>query len=232
MRVPARPNPSIASAEPRDGIAVAVSVATTEHFTLQTARSTTVAEANSRASGYLATLSSTLIALAFIGNMSGLNTAFYLFSTLLLPVLAFVGIVTFGRLVQCTTEDIAYARRIAKLREFYVDVIPDLERYLTIVRGDATSELPGKGHDQPSKRQLFLTIAGMIAVVNSVVIGTACGLVASIVTSNSLVPSLAVGAPAALMSLVAHAAHQQQVLRRGKGQVVDEFAVVVPSATH
>ena len=41
--------------------------ATTEHFTLQTARSNTVSEANGRATVYLAALSSNLIALAFIG---------------------------------------------------------------------------------------------------------------------------------------------------------------------
>ena len=70
-----------------DRLGAAVSFATTEHFTLQTARSTTVAEASSRATGYFAVLSSTLIALAFVGNMSGLSDAFYLFCSLLLPCL-------------------------------------------------------------------------------------------------------------------------------------------------
>jgi hypothetical protein len=48
----------------------AATFATTEHFNLQTARATTVSEANGRASIYLAALSSNLIALAFIGQMS------------------------------------------------------------------------------------------------------------------------------------------------------------------
>jgi hypothetical protein len=52
-----------------DRLAPAVTFATTEHFTLQTARVATVAEANGRASIYLAALSSNLIALAFIGQM-------------------------------------------------------------------------------------------------------------------------------------------------------------------
>ena len=129
MRIPVGPSPSISlPAEPRDALGAAVSLATTEHFTLQTARSTTVAEANSRASGYLAVLSSTVI-LAFIGNMSGISTALFFVGFLLLPVLAFIGIVTFGRLVQTTDEDIAYARRIAKLRAFYVEVAPELEPF-------------------------------------------------------------------------------------------------------
>ena len=69
----------------------AVTFATTEHFNLQTARALTVSEANGRASIYLAALSSNLIALAFIGQMSRLGAAFYAFALILLPVLAFVG---------------------------------------------------------------------------------------------------------------------------------------------
>ena len=58
-----------------DRLAAAVSFATIEHFNLQTARAATVSEANGRAIIYLAALSSNLIALAFIGQMSRLGTA-------------------------------------------------------------------------------------------------------------------------------------------------------------
>ena len=51
--------------------APAAAFATTEHFNLQTARALTVSEANGRASIYLAALSGNLIALAFVGQMSG-----------------------------------------------------------------------------------------------------------------------------------------------------------------
>jgi hypothetical protein len=112
-----------------DRLGPAVTFATTEHFNLQTARATTVSEANGRASIYLAAVSSNLIALAFIGQMSRLGTAFYVSALIVLPVLAFVGVVTFQRLVQSSVEDIAYARRIARLREFYLEVAPEVEPY-------------------------------------------------------------------------------------------------------
>ena len=108
----------------------AATFATTEHFNLQTARAVTVSEANGRASIYLAALSGNLIALAFVGQMSRLGAAFYAFALILLPVLAFVGVVTFLRLVQCSIEDLAYAQRIALLRSFYLRVSPELEPYL------------------------------------------------------------------------------------------------------
>jgi hypothetical protein len=57
----------------------AATFATTEHFNLQSARAVTVSEANGRASISLAALSSNLIALAFIGQMSRLGAAFYAF---------------------------------------------------------------------------------------------------------------------------------------------------------
>jgi hypothetical protein len=54
----------------------ATTFATTEHFNVQTARAMTVSKANGRASIFLAALSSNLIALAVIGQMSRLGVAF------------------------------------------------------------------------------------------------------------------------------------------------------------
>ena len=71
---------------PRSGPA-ATFATTTEHFSLQTARAITVSEANGRAAIYLAALSSNLIALAFIGQMSQLGVAFYSFALILLPAM-------------------------------------------------------------------------------------------------------------------------------------------------
>src|SRR5215216_359451 len=148
----------------------AATFATTEHFNLQTARALTVSEANGRAAIYLAALSGNLIALAFVGQMSRLGAVFYAFALILLPVLAFVGVVTFLRLVQASIEDIAYANRIALLRSFYLGVTPELKPYLVAVSG-TPSAAPFEGERlAPSAWQLTLTAAGMVAVVNSVVV--------------------------------------------------------------
>ena len=132
-----------------DRLGPAVTFATTEHFNLQTARAGTISEANGRASIYLAALSSNLIALAFIGQMSRLGTAFRAFALILLPALAFVGTVTFQRLVQSSIEDIAYAQRIGRLRGFYLALAPELEPYVLAVgavTGVATLILQRRHH--------------------------------------------------------------------------------------
>jgi hypothetical protein len=82
------------------------------------------------------------------------------------PVLAFVGIVTSQRLVQSSFEDIAYAQRIARLRNLYIALAPELEPYLLVPRGRPGESLLHGGRLEPSRWQLALTTAGMVAVVN------------------------------------------------------------------
>jgi len=53
-----------------------VSIITTEHYNLQTGRSMTTAETNGRASLFVGVVSSGLIALTFVGQISHLGTAF------------------------------------------------------------------------------------------------------------------------------------------------------------
>src|SRR4051794_1433600 len=120
----------------------AAAFATTEHFNLQTARSITVAESNGRASIYLAALSTNLIALAFIGQTSRLGAAFPAFALILLPVMTFIGITTFERLVQSSVEDLAYARRIGVLRGFYLDIGPDPDPYPPLSSPPSERPLP------------------------------------------------------------------------------------------
>jgi hypothetical protein len=210
-----------------DRLGPAVTMATTEHFNLQTARAATISEANGRANIYLAALSSNLIALAFIGQMSRLGTAFYAFSLLLLPVLAFVGVVTFQRLVQSSLEDIAYAQRIARVRDLYVALVPELEPYVLVVRGiPAESPLHGE-RLRPSRWQLTLTTAGMVAVVNSVVIGASAGLVVAVLGDASLAVMLAAGTLVAVSALTVHRRHHRRACDAHEPEMIDRFATLV-----
>jgi hypothetical protein len=203
----------------------AVTFATTEHFNLQTARALTVSEANGRASIYLAALSSNLIALAFIGQMSRLGTAFYAFALILLPVLAFVGAVTFLRLVQSSVEDVAYAHRIALLRSYYLRVAPELEPYFVAVRRTRpAAPLDGA----PSAWQLTLTAAGMVAVVNSVVVAACAGLGLVAAGVDSLAIPVGVGAAVGAGAFSLHERHHRRVRDTYRPDAVDRAAILVP----
>jgi hypothetical protein len=199
----------------------AVTFATTEHFNLQTARAVTVSEANGRASIYLAALSGNLIALAFVGQMSRLGAAFYAFALILLPVLAFVGVVTFLRLVQCSIEDIAYANRIALLRSFYLQVSPELEPYLAVTRAPP-AEVPS-----PGTWQLTLTAAGMVAVINGVVVGACAGLVLEAAGVHSVAIPVAVGAVIGPVAFMLHERHHRRARDAYSPEAVDRAAIFV-----
>lgn len=222
--------------QPIDGSAVpdrlgpAVTFATTEHFNLQTARAATISEANGRASIYLAALSSNLIALAFIGQMSHLGTAFRAFALILLPALAFMGTVTFQRLVQSSMEDIAYAQRIGRLRGFYLAVAPELEPYVLAVGGSRADALLNRESLAPSGWQLALTTAGMVGVVNSVVIGASAGLIAETLFTGSLSVALTVGAVAGVATLIVQRRHHLRARDGYAPAAVDQAAIFVRAA--
>src|SRR5437763_16811318 len=105
------PGAEIAGDDPR---AAAVSFVTTEHFTLQGARSQTVSESTGRATMFLASVSGGLVAFGLVATATHVGTAFYVFGLILLPTLAFVGLVTFDRVLQNGIEDRRYAQRIAR----------------------------------------------------------------------------------------------------------------------
>jgi hypothetical protein len=202
--------------------------ASTEHFNLQTARAVTVSEANGRAGIYLAALSSNLIALAFIGQMSRLGEAFYAFALILLPVLSFVGAVTFLRLVQVSIEDIAYAQRIALLRSFYLRLSPELEPYMVVVRGSRSALPSSRERLAPSAWQLTLTTAGMVAVVNSVVAAACAGLALEAAGVDPLGIPLAVGAVIGAGAFSLHERHHRRALEAYRPEAVDRAAIFLP----
>src|SRR5215468_2146518 len=89
-----------------------VTFITTEHFTLQGARASTIAESTGRATMFLGSVSGGLIALGLVATATQLGTAFYAFGLIVLSLLAFVGVVSFERTLQSGIEDYGYARRI------------------------------------------------------------------------------------------------------------------------
>ena len=119
--------PDQADGDPRPA---AVTFVTTEHFTLQGARSSTISESTGRASVFLGAVSGGLIALGLVATATKTGVAFYAFGLILLPTLAFVGLATFHRVLQSGIEDLGYARRIAQLRDYYFDHAPEVAGYL------------------------------------------------------------------------------------------------------
>src|SRR5437870_11875768 len=113
-----------------------VTIMTTEHYNLQTGRSMTISEANGRSSLFVGAVSSGLVALAFVGQLSHLGTAFFVFSLVVLPTLVFMGLVTFERVLQSGSADITYARGVNRIRHLYLEYAPQLQPYFILSAHD------------------------------------------------------------------------------------------------
>jgi hypothetical protein len=205
----------------------AVTFATTEHFTLQVARGSTIAESTGRATMFLGAVSGGLVALGLIATATSVGTAFYAFGLVLLPTLSFTGLVTFERVLQSGIEDLRYAQRIALLRGYYLDEAPELTPYLLSIPEQQQADLPLPPlHAGVQQRRLQVqglwggrwqglrTVAGMVAFITAVLAGSAVGLLAAIVSAHSLAAALAAGGTAAVVTLVALMRYQGSAWKR------------------
>jgi hypothetical protein len=178
---------------------------TTEHFVLQGARAATIAESTGRANMFLAAVSGGLVALGLVATASSLGAAFYGFGLILLPTLAFVGVVTFERALQSSIEDTEYARRIALLRGYYFEHAPEIAPYLLSVPPAERllmQRVPG------DRWQGYRTVAGMVAVITAVLAGSTVALAAILIFDNSLAAAVISGTLVALPTMIAMIGYQ------------------------
>ena len=148
---------------------------------------------------FLGVVSGGLVALGLIATATRVGTAFYAFGLVLLPTLAFIGLVTYERVLQSGIEDRGYARRIAPLRGYYFDH-PERIPYLLSVPETSRLEVQGLWG---GRRQRYRTVAGMVAVITAVLAGSAVGLLAAVVADHSLAAALAAGGVVSLGALLA-----------------------------
>jgi hypothetical protein len=177
----------------------AISFVTTEHFALQGARAATVAESTGRATMFLSAVSGGLVALGLIGTAAGVGRPFYAFGLILLPTLAFVGIVTFDRVLQSGIEDHDYASRIARLRGYYFQHAPELVGHLLSVPAAERLLIQGL---RAGPFQKFVTVAGMVSVITAVLVGSSAGLLAAVVSRSRLAAAVIAGVFVAAATLL------------------------------
>jgi len=185
-----------------------ISIMTTEHFALQGARSATISDTSGRASLFLGSVSSGLIALAFIGQASHLGTAFDVFALVLFPTLFLLGGFTFRRVLQSAVEDFFLALGINRIRHFYLEVAPELSEYFMLSTHDDQAGVMANMAVRPSRWQLFLTTAGMVAVINSVLAGVFGAVVVEVLGPRTLALPTAVGIALFCLSVFAHQRYQ------------------------
>jgi hypothetical protein len=183
-------------------------IVTTEHYKLQAARSLAAADANGRAALFLGTVSGTLIAPAFVGNVSRvgtqLGTAFFVFAFVLLPALVFLGPATFDSVLQSAIEASIQVRGIDRIRRLYLELAPQVQDCLMVPTHDDAPRFFLRARWW----QGLLTGEGVVAVINGFLAGVFVGLVVAQLATPALVLCVAAGVALFLALLVAQLRYQ------------------------
>jgi hypothetical protein len=192
---------------------------TTEHFTLQGARSQTVGESAARSSMYMFSISSTLIALGFVSQVSS-GEVFQLFALTVLPTLFFLGLFTFGRLVQSSIEDVRYGRAINRIRNYYLELAGDGARYFLMSSyDDPPGVLSNMGLEGGSRWQLFFGTPSAVSVVNSVVGAGAIAILLGVTLDLPLAVAAVAGVVFLAASIAVHMRYDRQQHERSAAAV-------------
>lgn len=177
-----------------------------QYSRLQSARGGTISESSSRSGIYLTSLTGAVVSLSFVAQATHFGESFFVFALAILPVVFFLGLVSYYRILQTGIEDVIYARAISKIQQFYSEIDPS---HADLFHASAV--------DQVGLRDLglfrlwwqqFLSGAAVIAIVNSVVGGVFIGLSASYLLQAPTWVASSISVVAAAVLILAFLRHQ------------------------
>jgi len=186
---------------------------TTEHFTLATARSTAVAESSARATIYLLSVSTTLIAIGFVSQLSAPGNLFELFTLTVLPTLFVLGLFTFLRLTEISVEDFRYGQAINRIRHYYLELAGDRAKYILLSGSDDRTGVWANMSLRPSRWHSYFTMPMAMAFINTVVGASTVALATGVVADVALGAAVAAGAAFALVSFALHYRHNESTFK-------------------
>ncbi|MEV0403490.1 hypothetical protein [Actinoallomurus sp. NPDC050550] len=147
----------------------------TEHFVLQSAASTTVSEAAGRATLYMTTLSSAVVAMGFVTRSPGMLAPF---AATVIPTVFIMGVFTTVRLVDTGVQNLTFLAGIARIRGYYRGLESSDDSHFTPwgqTSNEATQALSALAVKR-SRLLGFGTTASMIATVNGILAGVGVAL--------------------------------------------------------
>lgn len=155
-----------------------VSFMTTEHSTLSAARGVINAEISSRINIYFTTLSSVLIAAAFIAQIETVGQLFLLFGWIAVPLVILLGFFTLARLIFLGGMDMVTIRAMNRIRHFYVKAAPSIGEFLLFPPYDDIQSSASYAGWIPTFRGNLLSNGNIVNITNSLVAVLGIGAIA------------------------------------------------------
>ena len=126
-----------------------------------------------------------------------------------------MGLVTFEWVLQATNAIIIYERGINRIRHLYLEYTPQMQPYFILSSHDDAESVLGAVGIRRSPWQVFFAPPGMIAVINSAILGVFVGLLLNVLLTLSLLVCTSAGVVTFLVSVGMHLRYYwQQVKRR------------------
>ncbi len=169
---------------------VRLQILATEHWSLLATRSLTWTESFSRAQMFLSVLSGAVVALALVAQATSFGAGFVAFSLVTLPVVLFVGLTTFIRLVAANNDEARWVLGMNRIRAAYLALAPELEPYfITGHHDDEKGLMVTTGYADFPTFYGYVTTPAVIGVIDGVVAATIVFLAAGQLNVVSPLPA-------------------------------------------
>jgi len=205
-----------------------LTILTTEHWSLMSARSLVYNEAFARAGMFLAFLSATLVAMGLVATATGFSDGFLIVAAIVLALNLFVGLASLGRIAAASSEDIRYLQGMNRLRHAYHEMVPGLDRYfISSHHDDIVSVVAFYGPSNSGTLRNVIhgltTTPGMIGVICCAVAGALGAVIALRLTHDPVV-----GATAGLVAFFAVFVALNAVMIASIGRTMRELRAMFP----
>jgi hypothetical protein len=154
-----------------------ITLLTTEHWSLLSARSLAYNEAFTRGGMFLTFLSMSFVALALFSSAMSFGVDFLTVAAVVLGFDLVLGLATYGRINGANVDDLRAVHGMARLRHSYTQIAPVVKPYFTTATNDdIDSVLTAYGTNLPSSGMGVVlygltTSGGMIGLITAMVGG-------------------------------------------------------------
>jgi hypothetical protein len=164
-------DPVLTLADPR-----AITILSTEHWSLLSARSLAYNEAFTRGGMFLTFLSMSFVALALLSQAMSFGREFLPVASVVLAFDLVIGLTTYGRISAANVDDLRAVHGMARIRHAYTQIAPLVSPYFTTAtHDDMASVITAYGSPPSTGIGLILygltTSGGMIGLITSMVGG-------------------------------------------------------------
>jgi len=172
-----------------------------EYNTLRELRQSLDTVGENRVNFFLATASGSVVGLALINQLSVQVEILFFLNGAVFVGLFSLGLITFARMVERSVNIILFTRGMNRIRRYFSDRHPAIERYLWLPVYDDKPSLKATLFDFKARRWSLTGLPPMVAIINSIITTVGSVILARIALNIVIEWSLIIGVGAFLLAM-------------------------------